>query len=103
MAPTCGPDSLRPALRQEIAVLPPQPRLPLCASHMFSDLAHHSRFQPVGLVPTSFMACSSQGVPRSRIAPVKPPAPVLFPSSGVSAVLVLLSCSMGVRCGFILV
>ena len=38
MAPTCGPDSLRPALRQDTAVLPPQPRLPDCSSHMFTDL-----------------------------------------------------------------
>src|SRR5512145_289120 len=107
MAPTCGPDSLGPALRQETAVFPPQPRLPLCSSHMFSDLAHHSRFQPVGLVPTSFKACMSQGeapalICTSRMAPVNPPMPGLSPSSGVNSALVSFSCSIAERCGFTL-
>src|SRR6186997_3144338 len=106
MAPTCGPDSLRPALRQDTAVLPPQPRLPDCSSHMFTDLAHHSRFQPVGLVPTTFKACMSQGetpaiICTSRMAPVNP-APGRSPSSGVVPVLVSFSCSTGERCGFTL-
>src|SRR5512145_880346 len=107
MAPTWGPDSLGPALRQETAVFPPQPRLPLCSSHMFRDLAHHSRFQPVGLVPTSFKACKSQGeapalICTSRMAPVNPPMPGRSPSSDVNLALAPFSWSIGERCGFTL-